>query len=153
MHADGGVEIRVGHPHDGGGGPSGGKARDMDAPGIDGIVAHDLPGDAGDQRRLSPLPLLVGRAEPVPAFGVVGRRRLCGIDDQPAMLLRHHVHARPGGEIVGRLRAAMQHDHEGKRPYAVMGARDVQLVAPASGPVAEAAIHELPAFRHDAGPV
>ena len=72
MDPDGRVQIGVRRPHDGRGGPAGRQARDVDALRIDRIVPHDLPGDAGDQRRFAPVPLLVARAKPVPAFRLVG---------------------------------------------------------------------------------
>ena len=82
MHADRGVEIGIGRPHDGSRRAAGGQPGDVDAPRIDRVVAHDLAGDAGDQRGLAPIALLVAGAEPVPALLGVGGRRLPGIDDE-----------------------------------------------------------------------
>ena len=52
------------------------------------------------------------------------------------MLLGERVHARAGGEVVGRLGAAVQHDDQRHR-LAAVGAGDVELVAAAPGVAAE----------------
>ena len=75
---------------------------------------------------------LVLAAEPVPAFLRVGRRRLRRVGDEERLLLRDLVHARAGGEIVRRLRAAVQHHDEGQALPAIT-ARNVELVGPAAG--------------------
>ena len=51
MHADGGEEIGIGRGHDRGRGPAGREPGDIDPLRVDGILAHDLAGDARDQRR------------------------------------------------------------------------------------------------------
>ena len=51
------------------------------------------------------------------------------------MLLGERVHPRAGGEVVGRLGAAVQHDDQGHRLPAI-AAGDVELVGAASGLVA-----------------
>ena len=48
MYADRRVQIGVRRSHDGGGGPAGRQASDVDALRIDRIVPHDLTGDAGE---------------------------------------------------------------------------------------------------------
>ena len=136
--------------HDGGRGTAGGQPGDIDPPRVDRVVAHDLAGDAGDQRGFAPVALLVAGAEPVPAFLRIGSLGLAGIDDQAAMLLGERVHPRAGGEVVGRLGAAVQHDDQRHR-LAAMGAGDVELVAAASGLAAEAPGHELGALRQRLG--
>jgi hypothetical protein len=115
MYADRRVKIGVCRSHDGGSGPAGRQAPDIDALRIDRIVPHDLAGDAGDQRRFTAAPLLVARAKPVPAFRPVCSAGLFGIDHEAILLFRQEVHPGAGGEIVGRLSAAMKHDHQRKR--------------------------------------
>ena len=77
MHADRRIEIGVGRRHDGGGG-AGGQAGDVDAARIDGVVAHDRAGDAGDQRGLARIAPLIARAKPVPAFRRIGATSSAG---------------------------------------------------------------------------
>ena len=48
------------------------------------------------------------------------------------MLLGQGIHARACGEVIGALRAAMQHDDQWA-PARVLPARNVELVAPPSG--------------------
>ena len=150
MHAHRGVEIGIGLRHDGGRRTAGGQPGDVDTPRVDRVVAHDLAGDAGDQRGLALIALLVAGAEPVPALLGVGRLRLARIDDQAAMLLGERVHPRAGGEVVGRLGAAVQHDDQRHR-LAAIGAGDVELVAAASGLAAEGPGHEPGALRQRLG--
>ena len=54
--------------------------------------------------------------EPVPALVRIGARRLRRVQHEEAALLGQLVHARAGGEVVGVLRAAVQHDDERQRP-------------------------------------
>jgi hypothetical protein len=65
------------------------------------VVAHDLAGDAGEQRGLAAAALLVARLEPVPALLGVGGGRLRRVGDQEAALLGEGVHLGAGGEVVG----------------------------------------------------
>ena len=150
MHADRGVEIGVGHAHDGGGRATGRQSGDIDAFGIDRVVAHDLPRDARDQRGLALAVLLVARAEPVPAFRGVGGGGLGRIGDEAGVLLGARIHPRAGGEVVRRLGAAVQHDDQRDRLPAI-AAGDVELVVAASGPVAVGSCQKLSAVRHDVG--
>ena len=152
MHADRGVEIGVGHPHDGGGRRTGREPGDIDAFGVDRVVAHDLPRDARDQRGLALAALLVARAEPVPALRGIGGGGLGRIGDQAGVLLGEHVHPRAGGEVVGRLGAAVQHDDQGDR-LPMIAAGDVELVVAAAGLVAVGGCQKLSAVRHDVGRV
>ena len=131
MHADRGVEIGVGRAHDGRRRAAGREPGDIDAPRVDRVVAHDLAGDAGDQRGLARVALLVARAEPVPALRRVRGRRLRRIDDETGVLFGERVHARAGGEVVGRLGAAVQHDDQRQRLPAI-AAGDVELVGAAA---------------------
>jgi hypothetical protein len=43
-------------------------AGDLDAPRADGVVVHDLAGDAGDDRRLALIALLIPSIVPIPAL-------------------------------------------------------------------------------------
>ena len=107
-----------------------------------GVVVHDLAGDAGDQRWLAGVALLVGLIEPVPAFlrrspAGSGRDRRRS-SPQP----RRHVHAGAGGKIVGRLGAAVQHDDQRARPM-MAGTGDEELVGAGAGRAGEASGLEL----------
>ena len=115
MYADRCVQVGIRRAHDGGSGPAGRQARDVDALRIDRMVPHDLAGDAGDQRGFAPAAALVARAKPVPALRLVGSARLFGIDHEAVLLFRQEVHPGAGGEIVRRLGAAVKHDHQRKR--------------------------------------
>ena len=150
MHADRGVEIRIGRCHDRGGRPTGGEPGDIDPLRVDRVLGHDLAGDARDQRGLAAVALLVLRLEPVPALGDVGRGRLGRVGDQAAMLLGQLVHARAGGEVVGRLGAAVQHDHQ-RQCLPVIGAGHVELVGAAAGLVAVRSGKKPGAVRQDSG--
>ena len=59
MDADGRIEVRVSRTHDRRGGATGREPGDIDASWLDREVAHDLTRDAGDQRGLAAIPLLV----------------------------------------------------------------------------------------------
>ena len=148
MYADSCVQIGIRRAHDGGGGPAGRQARDVDALRIDRMVPHDLAGDAGDQRGFAPAAALVARAKPVPALRLVGSARLFGIDHEAVLLFRQEVHPGAGGEIVRRLGTAVKHDDQRKR-LSLRAARDEQLVGPASRRVAEGAFDEPCALGHD----
>ena len=74
---------------------------------IDRALAHDLPGHACDQRGFTLVAPLVARAEPVPALLGVGGTRLRRVEDEEAILFGEDVHARAGGEVVGRLGASV----------------------------------------------
>ena len=115
MDADRRVEVGIGRPHDRRRRPAGREPGDVDAPRVDRVLAHDLAGDAGDQRGLAPVAPLVGGAEPVPAALHVRRRVLRRIDDEAGALLGERVHPRAGREVVGRLGAAVQHDDQRAR--------------------------------------
>ena len=148
MYADSCVQVGIRRAHDGGGGPAGRQARDVDALRIDRMVPHDLAGDAGDQRGFAPAPALVARAKPVPALRLVGSARLLGIDHEAVLLFRQEVHPGAGGEIVRRLGAAVKHDDQ-RKLLSLRAARDEQLVGPASRRVAEGAFDEPCALGHD----
>ncbi len=136
MHPDRRVEIRIGRTHDRRRGAAGRQTGDVDPSLVDRELAHDLPGDPGDQRRLALAALLVARIEPVPAFGSVGGLRLGGVGDKEDMLLRQGVHLGAGGEVIRRLGAAVQHHDQGDRAP-VVAARNIELVGPAAGGVRE----------------
>ena len=107
-----------------------------------------MAGDARDQRRLALTAPLVGRAKPIPALRRVRVAGLCGIDHEAGLFFGDQVHARPGGEIVRRLGAAVQHDDQRER-LPLIAAGDVELVGAGSGRVAVGRFDELPARRHD----
>ena len=82
-------------------------------------------------------------------FPGVGRLRLRGIGDEERQLLGKIVHPRAGGEIVGRLVAAMQH-HDKRQGLAIIAARDIELVGARAGGIAVAAAVQT-AIRPAAG--
>lgn len=63
------------------------------------------------------------------------------------MLFGERIHARTSSEVVWRLRAAVQHDDQGKR-LATIAAWNVELVGAASGFVPVGPHDELFAVRH-----
>jgi hypothetical protein len=138
MHADRGVQIGVGIAHDGCRSTSRRKPRNVDASRVDGVVEHHFARNSRNKRGLAGIALLVGRAEPVPAFLHVGRVGLPGIGDEAGMFLSRRVHARAGRKVVGGLGAAVQHDDQGHR-LAMIVAGHVELVGPAAGLIAECA--------------
>ena len=148
MHADRSVEVGIGRCHDRGSCPTGREPGDIDPLRVDRILRHDLAGDARDQGGFAAVALLVLRLEPVPALGDVGRGGLGRIGNQAAMLLGQHVHPRAGGEVVGRLGAAVQHDHQ-RQSLPVIGAGHVELVGAAAGMVAVGSGKEPGAIRQD----
>ena len=150
MHADRGVQIGVGVAHDGGRGASRRKPRNVDAPRVDGVVAHHFARNSRDERGLASIALLVGRAEPVPAFLHVGRTGLPGVGDEAGPFFGRRIHARAGSEIVGGLGAAVQHDDQG-HGLAMVAAGHVELIGPAAGLIAECAGQEFCAVRQIGG--
>jgi hypothetical protein len=98
---------------------------------------RDLVDDAGNQRRLTATALLVLRPEPVPALRGIRLCGLFGVHDDKTVRVRQTVHLRARGEVVGRLRAAVQHhDHRGR--HIRRHGRHIDLVRPAARVVAEA---------------
>jgi len=107
----------------------------------------DVLRDARDQRRLAASVRLVARAEPVPAFRTVGFCRLRRIRHQEPVRFGELVHPRARGEVVRRLRTAMQH-HQQRRRRARAGdviCGHVQHVASGASCVAEGSGEPLPA--------
>src|SRR5205807_10543164 len=99
VHPDRRVQVWVGRGHDGGHRAAGGKPGDVDASRVDEEIAHDLAGDAGDDRRLARIGLLISRGEPVPIATVVSRPRLLWVDDEEGVLFGELVHPRGGREL------------------------------------------------------
>src|SRR4029453_16787087 len=110
VHTDGGVEVGIGRGHHRGHGSAGGEAGDVDAYRVDGVVAGDLTGDAGEEGRLPPVPALVGRPEPVPEPHVVRRGGLFGVGDEKGVSVSVCVHVGDGGEVGAVLGSAGQHN-------------------------------------------
>jgi hypothetical protein len=86
MHANRRIHVGISRSHDSGSGPSGRQSTDVNALRVDRIVAHDLVGDARDQRRLTLTAPLVARAKPVPTLRRVRLDGLCRIDDEASLL-------------------------------------------------------------------
>src|SRR6266851_669017 len=148
MYTDGRVQIVVCCSHYSSSGRSGRQSTNVDAPWINRIVAHDLASDACDQRGFTSAPLLVGCAKPVPAFRVVCRTGLRGIDHKAGLFFCDKVHPRAGGEIVRRLGAAVKHDDQRER-LPLITAGDEEPVGTASRRIAVGIFDEPCALRHD----
>ena len=101
MHADRSIEIGIGRAHDGRRGAAGRQPGNVDTPRFDRVLAHDLSGDAGDQRGFTLAAPLVARAEPIPAPLRIGSTVLRRVGHQKGALFGQRVHARAGGEVVG----------------------------------------------------
>ena len=129
VHAHRGIEVRVGRSHDRSHRAAGGQPGDVDAGRVDGQVAHDLSGDAGDDRRLARAGALVRRGEPVPVAAPVGRSRLLRIDDQEGVAFGQLVHARAGGEVDRVLCTAVEH-HDKRDRVAAVSAGNIEVVTP-----------------------
>lgn len=78
MHADCGKEVGVRCRQDGRGRGARRKPGGIDPIRIDRVVAHNLAGDARDQRGLALASLLVARAEPVPALEALAEAAWAG---------------------------------------------------------------------------
>ena len=88
------------------------EPNDVNPPLVDGIVAHDLTSDAGDNRGLTSVTLLVAGTEPVPVAAIVRRSRLLGIGDKERVQFGLVIHPGAGREVRGFLGATVQHDDE-----------------------------------------
>ncbi len=129
MHADRRVQLGIARAQHRRRRPPGGQPGDVHPCRVDGVLRHDLAGDAGDQGGLALAATLLGRLEPAPAARRVGRGDLLRPDDQAAPCLGGLVHPRAQREIRGRLAAAVQHHHQRRRP-AVVRRRNIQPVRP-----------------------
>src|SRR4051794_23563359 len=76
MHADRGVQVRVGRAHNSCGRPTRREPGHIDALRINGVIAHDLAREAREDRRLTVIALLIAWLEPVPALAMIGRHGL-----------------------------------------------------------------------------
>ena len=142
--ADSRKHIRIGRAQDHRHGSARREAGHVNALGIDGVLARDVQGQGGEQRRLTTRTCLVARPEPIPAFGTVGFRGLGWIGHQESMLLGEHVHPRAGCKIIRRLRAAVEHQQQWHlRIHAVLRWH-VEFVEALSGTVDECMLHECP---------
>lgn len=86
MHAYRRVEIRISLSHDCRRRTARRQSRDIDATRIDPVVFHDLARDAGDERRLTLIALLIAPLEPVPTLRGIGHYGLLWIDDKTCVL-------------------------------------------------------------------
>lgn len=86
MHAYRRVEIRISLSHDCRSRTARRQSRDIDATRIDPVVFHDLARDAGDERRLTLIALLIAPLEPVPTLRGIGHYGLLWIDDKTCVL-------------------------------------------------------------------
>ena len=110
--------------------PGAGREAQHDHPSLaHAAVGLHAPGDGHDLGRLAPGRGLLGRLEPVPAAVRVLAPALGGIDDHEAAPLGGLVEPRPEGEVLRRLPAAVQRDHEGS--LGCWSARHPHTVGPA----------------------
>ena len=114
----------------------------VDAPRVEVVGPNYLLGQIGNDGRLALPALLIGRLKPVPAFQLIGRGCLLGIGDEEPFPFGQDIHASTGGEIVGGLRTAMEHDDQ---PYGLpcVAAGNVELVATSPSMVRIGAVGEL----------
>ena len=146
VHPDRRVQVWVGRGHDGGHGATGGKPGDVDASRIDEEIAHNLAGDASDDRGLARIGLLVRRGEPVPVATVVSRPRLLWVGDEEGVLLGELVHPRAGREVQSVLLAAVEHDHK-RNGFTGVARRNVEVVAAGPGAFGVGEVADLTPWR------
>ena len=80
--------------------------------------------------------LLVAAAEPVPAAIGIALARLRRPGNHEALRARQCIHARPAGEVLGRLRAAVEHQQQ-RRAGGVEACGNVQTVFQVTGVAGE----------------
>src|SRR5262249_15990145 len=146
MDANRGIEIGISRTHHRRHGTSGGETSHEYAGRIDSVFGDDFAGDPSNDGRLTAPSHLVLRAKPVPA-----QRRVCGfglarIGDGKTMLLGESSHAGTYREVVGILRAAMQHDEQGESTCLRM-ARSIELVLSITGLARKSPAQELSPVR------
>ena len=120
---------------------------------LDTEVAHNLAGDAREERGLSLIALLISGAKPVPALRDIRRLGLRRIGDEECTLLSQIVHSRAGSKVVGRLGAAVQHHHKGQRLF-VIATRNIELVGATSRLIGKDVLSKLcPIGQNDGGAI
>ena len=128
MHAHGGEHVWIRRPHYHCHGAAGGQASNVDPFLVQAVGQQQFAYQPGDDRGFPLVATLVARLEPVPALRNVVALRLLGIRDEAPSLLGQDVHACTGREIIGRLRAPVQH-HDQRQWLSAIGARNEELVA------------------------
>src|SRR3954466_11568632 len=98
-----------------------------------------MASECGEDRLEDLAALLVAAAEPVPAFACILALRLCGIRNNITVLLGESVHACAACEIIGRLRAAMQH-HDERRRCGTDSCWNKHLIVDGAGVAREASV-------------
>ncbi len=131
VHAHGGEDVRVRGPQHRGHRRTGREPCDVHPVAVDRVLRRHLVHDPGEDRRFPGTASLVGRLEPVPVPHRVRGGDLLGVSDEEPVLLRQLAHPRGGGEVVGGLRAAVQHHDQ--RPRAGPGGGNVERVRPGTG--------------------
>ena len=127
VHARRCIQTRIGVGQDGGHRAACRQAGHIDALRVDAMFRDDVARHVRQYRRLAPARLLVVVLEPVPALLRVGFARLYGIQHIEALFTGGLVHRRTRREIIGVLRAAVQHHHQ-RACLSVGAGRHVQLV-------------------------
>jgi len=112
--------------------PPGGQSGDEDPAGVDGVIADDLAGDCGNDRRFPGTGGLVLGLEPVPHPGGIGGARLLGVGNQETMPIRQLVHRGACRKIGGVLTSAVQHDDQWEGNPGGGSGRDVEVIVPGS---------------------
>jgi hypothetical protein len=112
MDTDGGIEIRVAHPHNGGHRSAGRQPSHVHPSSVEVVGAHDMARNTGNDGGFAMAPVLVGRLEPIPTLGLIVGGGLCRIDDEKQFPFCEYIHTGTSGEIVRGLRTAMQHNDQ-----------------------------------------
>src|SRR5438093_2084531 len=88
---------------------------------------HDLLSNTSDEGWLTIITALMGRLEPVPTLGAIGRSFLFRIGHEECLPFREYIHVRASGKSNCCLGATVEHDHQGQR-LSTVAAGDVELV-------------------------
>ena len=138
MNPDGRIDLGVGLSHDRGHRAACRQAGDEDAARIDVVPSDHVLGHVGQDGGFSAAALLMAVLEPVPAALWIHAPRLRRVQDKESLFPRRLVHPGAGGEVVGILRASVQHHHQRQRALACLG-RNEELVVAAADRVRETA--------------
>ena len=133
MHADRGEQLGADIAEDRRHRAAGGQARDEHPGRIDAVLGDDRAHHRLDRPRLAAAAPLVHVLEPVPAALRVRPAGLLGVEHEETVLARQRVHARADREVLGVLRATVQHDEECGRRRVRRARRDEEAVVERAG--------------------
>ena len=117
MHADGGKDVGIGLTQNDSHGRACGKSRDKGAVFCNAMSCANLLHHPRKDRRLTRTAALIPPTKPIPAGLRIVAPRLGGVNHDEAMLFGQTVHAGASGKILGRLRAAVQHNDDATRAF------------------------------------